>query len=244
MTTALLVHSGGFSGRQWRKLGELLAPTHEVLAPDLLGYGVNPWPAPRPFHFRQDVEYLADLLRGQRADVVGHSYGGFLALQLALAHPELVDRIAVFDPVGFNVLTADERAAGFSGIRDRYEPDADGVDEAWLASFVDWWNGPSSWETLAPVTQAAFRAVSWKLSQEVSSLMADRESDYARIAAPTTILGAGKSPAAERQTVARLAEVIPGARLELFPDLGHMGPITAADRVNPVIAAALLSSRG
>ena len=65
----------------------------------------------------------------------------------------------------------------------------------------------------------------------------------ARIAVPTTILGAGKSPAAERQTVARLAEVIPGARLEMFEDLGHTGPITAADRVNPVIVAALLSSK-
>jgi pimeloyl-ACP methyl ester carboxylesterase len=237
--TALLIHSGGFSGRQWRKLGEVLAPTHEVLAPDLLGYGANPWPAPRPFHFRQDVEYLAGLLRGRRADVVGHSYGGFLALQLALAHPDLVERIAVFDPVGFNVLTAPERAAGFTGIRERYEPDTDGVDEAWLAAFVDWWNGPGAWQHLAPPTQAAFRAVSWKLSQEVQSLMADRESDYARIAVPTTILAAGRSPEAERQTVARLAEVIRGARLEVFADLGHMGPITHADRVNPVIAAAL-----
>jgi len=242
--TALLIHSGGFSGRQWRKLGEALAPTHEVLAPDLLGYGANPWPAPRPFHFRQDVEYLAGLLRGRRADVVGHSYGGFLALQLALAHPELVERIAVFDPVAFNVLTAEERAAGFTAIRPVYEPDAAGVDEAWLAAFVDWWNGPGAWGQLAPVTQAAFRAVSWKLSQEVQSLMADRTSDYATIAAPTTILGAGKSPLAERQTVARLAEMIPGARLEMFADLPHMGPITAADRVNPTIAAALLSSRG
>jgi pimeloyl-ACP methyl ester carboxylesterase len=237
--TALLIHSGGFSGRQWRKLGEALAPTHEVLAPDLLGYGAHPWPAPRPFHFRQDVEYLAGLLRGRRADVVGHSYGGFLALQLALAHPELVERIAVFDPVAFNVLTAEDRAAGFVGIREQYEPDAAGVDEAWLAAFVDWWNGPGAWAQLAPVTQAAFRAVSWKLSQEVQSLMADRTSDYAAIAAPTTILGAGKSPLAERQTVARLAEVIPGARLEMFADLGHMGPIVAADRVNPVIVGAL-----
>ncbi|HSN28489.1 MAG TPA: alpha/beta fold hydrolase, partial [Kofleriaceae bacterium] len=96
---ALLIHSGGFGGRQWRKLGEVLAPTHEVLAPDLLGYGSEPWPAGAPFHFRQDVERLAGLLGGEQADVVGHSYGGFLALQLALAHPELVRRIAVYDPV-------------------------------------------------------------------------------------------------------------------------------------------------
>jgi len=236
---ALLVHSGGFGGRQWRKLGELLAPTHEVLAPDLLGYGANPWPAPRPFHFRQDVEYLASLLAGRRADVVGHSYGGFLALQLALAHPELVDRIVVHDPVAFGVLTQEQRATGFAGIRDVYEPDASGVDERWLAAFVDWWNGSGAWSRLAPPAQAAFRQVAWKLSQEVTSLMTDR-SDYRAITAPTTILSSGQSPLAERQTTERLASLLPAARLEVLADLGHMAPITHADRVNPVIVSAIV----
>lgn len=35
MTPVLLVHSSGFTSRQWRKLGELLAPRHRVIAPDL-----------------------------------------------------------------------------------------------------------------------------------------------------------------------------------------------------------------
>lgn len=239
MTTrprALLVHSGGFGGRQWRRLGELLAPSHDVLAPDLLGYGARPWPAGEPFHFHQDVEYLAGLLGEQRVDVVGHSYGGFLALQLALARPELVRRIAVYDPVAFNVLTDDELRAGFAGLKMSYEGT---VDEAWLVSFVDWWNGRGAWDKLAPATQAAFRAVGWKLGQEVQSLLADRTSDYARITAPTLILGGGLSPLAERQTVERLARVMPDARLEMFDDLGHMGPLTDAERVNPAIALSL-----
>ena len=36
--TVLLVHSGGFTSRQWRKLADALAPHFRVLAPDLLGY--------------------------------------------------------------------------------------------------------------------------------------------------------------------------------------------------------------
>ena len=238
MTTrrrALLVHSGGFGGRQWRRLGELLAPTHDVQAPDLLGYGARPWPVGEPFHFRQDVEYLAGLLDGP-ADVVGHSYGGFLALQLALAHPELVDRIAVYDPVAFNVLSADELAAGLAGQKPKYEG---AVDEARLQSFVDWWNGPGAWDRLAPPTQAAFRAGGWKLGQEVQSLVADRASDYATIQAPALVLGGGLSPVTERRTVERLVEQMPHARLEMFDDLGHMGPLTDADRVNAAIALSL-----
>jgi len=242
---ALLVHSGGFGGRQWRRLGELLAPTHDVIAPDLLGYGARPWPVGEPFHFRQDVEYLAGLLDERRAgaapgerraDVVGHSYGGFLALQLALARPDLVERIAVYDPVAFNVLTPDELHAGFAGLKTTYEGE---VDEAWLASFVDWWNGPGAWAKLPAPTQAAFRAVGWKLGQEVQSLVADRTSDYTKIVVPALILGGGLSPATERRTVERLVELMPRARLEMFEDLGHMGPLTDADRVNAAIALSL-----
>jgi pimeloyl-ACP methyl ester carboxylesterase len=242
MTRALLIHSGGFSGRQWRKLAAVLAPTHEVLAPDLLGYGAHPWPVGKPFHFRQDVEYLAGLLAGsdEPADIVGHSYGGFLALQLALVHPELVRRIAVYDPVAFNVLDEAELRAGFAGLKKTYESTAEGaVDEAWLASFVDWWNGPGAWTKLPPPTQAAFRAVGWKLGQEVQSLVADRTSDYSKIAAPALILAGGRSPATERRTVERLVELMPRARLEIFEDLGHMGPLTDADRVNAAIALSL-----
>ena len=232
---ALLVHSGGFGGRQWRKLAEQLAPTHDVLAPDLIGYGSERWPIGEPFHFRQDVERLAGMLRGP-TDVVGHSYGGFLALQLALARPELVRRIAVYDPVAFTVLTAEERARGFTGIKQQYELP---LDEAWLAAFVDWWNGPGAWAKLPEPTREAFRQVGWKVSQEVTSLMADRETDYARIAAPVLVLGGGKSPEAERMTCERLARVIPGAELQMFADLGHMGPIVDAERVNAAIALSL-----
>ncbi|MBV8759586.1 MAG: alpha/beta hydrolase [Deltaproteobacteria bacterium] len=231
---ALLIHSGGFGGRQWRKLAELLAPTHDVLAPDLIGYG-EPWPAGKPFHFRQDVERLAAML-DRPADVVGHSYGGFLALQLALARPDLVDRLAVYDPVAFTVLTPEERVRGFAGIKAQYELP---LDEAWLAAFVDWWNGPGAWAKLPEPTREAFRKVGWKCSEEVATLMADYETDYSRVRAPTLVLGGGKSPEAERLTVERLARVIPHAELQMFEDLGHMGPIVAAERVNAAIALSL-----
>ena len=192
MKTALLVHSGGFTGRQWRKLGELLAPTHDVLAPDLIGYGANPWPAGEPFHFRQDVERLAGLLRGRRADVVGHSYGGFLALQLALAHPELVDRIAVYDPVAFNVLTAEQRATRLlpapRALRAGRGRRRRGVARR-VRRLVE--RPRRVGQLPAPTTQAAFRAVGWKLSQEVAvadggsreRLRADHRADDASSAA-------------------------------------------------------------
>jgi pimeloyl-ACP methyl ester carboxylesterase len=237
----LLVHSGGFTSRQWRKLVELLAPAHRVLAPDLLGYGTAAaWPLGEPFHFRQDVDRLATML-AEPTHVVGHSYGGLVALHLALARPELVRSLAVYEPVAFGVLDAADRAPVDHLLQ--YRPDAAGVDEAWLAAFVDWWNGDGAWRALPDDTRAAFGAAGWKLSQEVASLVADRtdRAGYSAITAPTLLLGGQLSPHAERRVLSVLAEVLPHATLELFPGLGHMGPITHASLVNSAVVAHVTS---
>ncbi|HMG53094.1 MAG TPA: alpha/beta hydrolase [Kofleriaceae bacterium] len=247
---ALLIHSGGFTSRQWRKLAHRLAPTHDVLAPDLIGYADDRWPPGVPFHFRLDVDRLAGML-DRAADVVGHSYGGLLALQLALARPELVRSLALYEPVAFGVLRgpgADAAdAAAYAGLAlPAYHADADGVDEGWLTAFVDWWNGPGAWAALAEPTRAGFRAVAWKVHQEVASLTADTtdRARYGTIAVPTLLLGGGRTAPTERRTLERLAEALPRARLELFPDMGHMGPITHAEQVGDAIAAHLAAAAG
>jgi pimeloyl-ACP methyl ester carboxylesterase len=241
--TALLIHSGGFTSRQWRKLGELLAPHYRVLAPDLLGYGESKWPDGEPFHFRQDLDLLESRI-DEPAHLVGHSYGGFLALQLALRRPELVRSIAVYDPVAFGVLDDVEDAdarAGLGRLKREWEPDAGGVDEPWLRTFVDWWNGAGAWDHLGDATRAAFRSVGWKVFQEVRSLAADRtgRATYAAISVPTLLLGGELSPLTERRVVQRLAGALPNARLRLLDGVGHMGPISHAAIVNEAIAAHL-----
>ena len=104
--------------------------------------------------------------------LVGHSYGGLLALQLALVRPHAVRSIAVYEPVTFGILGEDDAEARASvAALPRYVPDEHGVDEAWLAGFVDWWNGPGAWTRLAPQTRQAFRDMGWKVSEEVASLV-------------------------------------------------------------------------
>lgn len=246
MTAALLIHSGGFTSRQWRKLAERLSPRYRVLAPDLLGYGGGPWPVGKPFHFRQDLDYLESLL-DEPAHLVGHSYGGFLALQLALRRPELVRSIAVYEPVAFGILDevedADARAA-LSLVRKTWESDASGADESWLRTFVDWWNGPGAWDRLNEETRAAFRARGWKVFSEVVSLVEDRtdRATYATISVPTLILGGELTPLAERRVVEKLGAALPNASSRFFAGVGHMGPISHASLVNDAIEGHLHGS--
>lgn len=237
MTTALLIHSGGFTSRQWRKLSELLAPHYDVVAPDLHGYGSRgSWPENEPFHFRQDVDLLETLL-SEPSHLVGHSYGGFLALQLALRRPDLVRSIAVYEPVAFGILDEDERGALNDVRRDFDDP------EGWLRAFVEWWNGKGAWERLNEETRDAFRAVGWKLFQEVMTLGADTtdRATYATITAPSLIMAGELSPWTERRVVEKLGAALPRATARFFPGVGHMGPISHAPLINEAIAAHLQS---
>jgi pimeloyl-ACP methyl ester carboxylesterase len=236
----LLVHSGGLTSRQWRKLADQLAPRYRVIAPDLLGYGPDRWPVGKPFHFRDDVAYLERML-DEPAHLVGHSYGGLIAMQLALAMPARVLSLALYEPVAFGVLDepADQAARESVAQLHAYTPDEHGVDEVWLRAFVDWWQGDGSWQRLAEDTKQAFRSVGWKLSQEVASLVVDRtdRTRYATITAPTLLLGGERTQPAERRVLEKLATTLPNAKLHVLAGLGHMGPITHASLVNTALVA-------
>jgi pimeloyl-ACP methyl ester carboxylesterase len=250
--TVLLIHSGGFTSRQWRRLIERLVPRFHAVAPDLLGYGTSGrWPDGEPFHFRQDLDYLESLLDRDlgSAHLVGHSYGGFLALQLALRRPDLVRSIAAYEPVAFGILDDVEDAdarAGLALVKRQWEPGDGGVDEAWLRAFVEWWNGPGAWDRLNEETRAAFRATGWKVFNEVMTLAGDRtsRSAYATISIPALILGGELSPLAERRVVEKLGAALPRAIARIFAGVGHMAPISHAPMVNDAILRHLEAVEG
>lgn len=86
-------------GARWRRLAERHLGRFRVLAPDLRGHGRSP--ATPPWTLEQHVSDLLAVLdeRGVREfDVVGHSFGGLIGVQLALTAPERVGGLALLDP--------------------------------------------------------------------------------------------------------------------------------------------------
>ncbi|GAA1556015.1 lipase LipV [Actinomadura kijaniata] len=104
------LHGIGGHGARWRRLAERHLDGFRVLAPDLRGHGRSPHDAP------WDVDtHVADLLAAlpeERFDLVGHSYGGMIAVHLARAAPERVRRLVLLDPgIGLDPAHA-RRSAG------------------------------------------------------------------------------------------------------------------------------------
>lgn len=245
--TVVMIHSSGMSSRQWRRLIDLLAPRYRVIAPDLFGSGASPpWPPDAPFHFREDGAAIRDLLDEAPVHLVGHSYGGLLALKLAVERPEQVRSLALYEPVAFGVLhdpPDDEGLRNVASIEDdpRFGEPPIGEEETFLEAFIDYWNGPGAWRALPPPAREAFLAVGRKVYQEVASLMADRTPlrGYASIACPALLLTGERSPAAAQRVCALLSSSLKRGALRQIRGAGHMGPLTHASEVNEAIAAHL-----
>jgi pimeloyl-ACP methyl ester carboxylesterase len=95
-TVVVLLHAGIADRRMWRGQTAALARRHRVLNLDLRGYGESELPQ-RAFAHHDDVVGLLDALRIERAAMVGCSFGGKVAIDTTLAHPDRVCALALFD---------------------------------------------------------------------------------------------------------------------------------------------------
>ncbi|WP_394827452.1 alpha/beta fold hydrolase [Pendulispora albinea] len=241
----VLLHSGGMSSRQWRRLMDRLAAGYRVLAPDFIGSGDNPpWPQGEPFHFDMDVAAVEAIVRdlARPIHLVGHSYGGFIAATLARKNPDIIRSLTLFDPVAMGVLHDAEDPEGLANLgtvdgEDAFNDPALGGGDAWMEQFVDYWNGPGSWRALPATTRDAFLRVGKKVFYEVTTLLRDRTpcAAYGGVKAPALLLTGESSPIAARRVVHLLSESLPDATAHTIAGAGHMAPITHAGAVNDLI---------
>ena len=89
----VFIHAGGVDGRMWHPLAERL-DGFRLHIPDLRGHGSTPLP-PGEYAHADDLLRMLDDLRIGRATLVGASFGGWIALQLATKAPERVTALAL-----------------------------------------------------------------------------------------------------------------------------------------------------
>lgn len=239
--TVVLLHSSAASARQWDALAEQLQPVYDVQAIDLHGHGRQAdWAGARPLSVHDEAELVMPVLqRARGGHVIGHSYGGAVAIYLAATQPQLVRSLAVYEPVLFRLLAdhepagaAAQEAFGLAGHM-RTMMAAGRAAEA-AQRFVDYWSGASAWQRLGPQRQGGIVARMATVVQHFDALYGEPlpPALLERLTMPVLCLsGADSTPAALR-IAALLRELLPQARHESLPGLAHMGPITQAPLVN------------
>ena len=247
----VLVPCSASSTRQWKALAEQLAGFQPVPL-DLWGHGnQGRWHGAGPLSLAEEAAAIHEACPdGAPFHLLGHSYGGGVALRFALSHPERLRSLTLIEPSAFHILKA---ATGSDAhLLDDIRAVAEAVNRgvvcgdyaSGMQTFIDYWGGAGSWDSLPDDKKAQFAQLAvhvahhfWSLIEENTPLAA-----YAAIDVPTLILCGTRSPAPSRAITRLLAETLPRARHRTIRNAGHMSPITHPAEVNKLVLEHLLKN--
>jgi 3-oxoadipate enol-lactonase len=213
----VFVHAGGVDGRMWHPLAERLDGMR-LHVPDLRGHGSTPLP-PGEFSHAEDLLRLLDDLRIKRATLVGASFGGWVALQLATRAPERVNGLALLASTSRDRDESEwspEIVAFFE--KERALLEADDTEGALALGLRAWKPRPGVRDLVEQMTRDAF-----VLQQGVEAEERPLPVDLGAIAVPTLVVSGGKDPMPDFGLIAdHLAAAIAGAERAVIKDAGHL----------------------
>ena len=247
----MLVHSSVSGARQWRGLMDDLKSHFQVRAVNLFGYGKTPpWPA----ETRQSLTNQARLVEAALpagADeicLVGHSFGGAVAMKVAARLSGRVAKLVLLEPIPFHLLAqAGRRDAHAEAINLRNIVKKYGAVGEWATAaekFADYWTGAGTWQEMPPDRRLAFSEALKPNFFEWDAVMDDTTpvEEWAALLPPATLLAfdpAGVSPT--REIAAILRRSCPDWTFAMVSGAGHMAPITRPDVINPLVCSFLES---
>ncbi len=233
----LLLHAGVANRQMWQPQWSGLAMSHQLVRCDLRGFGQTPMPPVSGWSDAVDLLELLNEIGIDQVAVVGASYGGRVALELASVAPQRVSQLVLLSPAyrgGPSGADADEFEASEGDLLD------DGNVEGAVALNVNTWLGPeasfSVREQVAAWQRHTF-AVQLAADDDIDSVRPDV--DAARIAIRTLIVSGGHDLNHFRGVARHLAEVMPDARLVELDWAGHLPSLERPAEVTELLLAEL-----
>lgn len=227
-TPLVLVHGLGARGEDWAAMIPALAKQgFHVYAPDLLGYGRSP---------RPDVDYSISLeeqtvaqfmqaMHLPRADVGGWSMGGWIAMKLALDHPEMVDRLVIYDSAGIYFPATFEP--------DLFTPnDVAGVKKLYGMLSPKPYNLPNF---AAEAAVRKLQANAWVLRRSMTAMTSGRDLlDFRlyKMSQPMLIIWGAEDELIPLPVGETIHKSVPQSVLDIVAGCGHLAP---AECAKPVI---------
>jgi 3-oxoadipate enol-lactonase len=240
--TVVLLHSSVCDRTMWDPQWQVLIDAgYRVVRCDFRGHGGTPAPV-RPFNPAEDVRDLLDALGVDRAALVGASYGGRVAQEVAARWPDRVCALGLLcAATRLHPPTADIEAYGR-----REDELVEAGDLAGAAAFtVDTFVGPAATDrTRAEVARMQRRA--YEIQLAVGDDLADpddRDYDLTAVTAPTLVVSGAHDLQYFRGVADLLAATIPGATREELAWAGHLPSVEDPARTNPLVLGLLSKAR-
>lgn len=246
----VLLHAGGGSGAQWRKAAAYLEDDYCLTMPDLIGFGATDgWPGPAGPSHDDQAELVASIIAGHckgPVHLVGHSFGGAVAVRLALANPDMLRRLVLIEPVLAPLLNLAGRRDVFAEYerlaRMFIDKGRAGRDEEAWRGFIDYRNGEGTWAGLSDKARARFLAGTKQIVDTFVSNLADPTTldDIRSFATPTLVLCGENTTEPDRVVTQILHRELPASDYRIIPGAEHMSPLTHPEPVAAAIKAHLV----
>jgi len=238
MTPTILLH--GIGGASWAPVLPALVPA-PVLDWPLPGFAGTPM-LPETSFAAWAAALLArlDAAGIARADLVGHSIGGMLALDFALRFPGRVRGLVLYATTP--AFGGRDPAFAEAFLAERLAPLEAGQDMAALATAsirpMLRPGTPDSLVALAVAAMAATPEAAYRATVRCLTTF-NRRDDLPRVAAPTLLIAGERDPLAPPRTMERMRDAIPGARLAVLPGCGHLAHLEDPSGFNAAVGGFL-----
>jgi esterase len=212
------IHGAGSSAVMWGDAVEKLARLGRVISYDRRGCARSERPDPyeRTTVTEQsdDAAALLEALEAAPAVIIGRSYGGAVAIELALRYPDRVQALVLLEGDALGLSPAGLQWTKDLRARMREAAAQDGVDAVYEA-LIDEVMGEGVWDSFPEEVRGVLTRNGPALLAElhyVDEAMPDAAA-FATIEAPALLVAASDSPPAQRDMTEKMAEVLPNARL-------------------------------
>ena len=264
--TIVLLHGKNFCAATWEGTMRFLqSKGFRVIVPDQIGFCKSSKPASYQYTFQQlahNTKALLDSVGVQRFTVMGHSTGGMLATRIALMFPQQVEQLVMVNPIGLDDWKAEgvpslsldqwharekqitaERIRNYERVTyyvNEWRPEY----ERWVQMIAGMFRGPGrevvAWHSALTYDMIFTQPVVYEFPQlRVPTLLLFGERDGTAIgkdiSSPEVKARLGDYPKLARRTAA----AIPGAKLVLFPELGHAPQMQDPERFHAALLEGL-----
>ena len=229
----VLVHGLADRDESWAPMMERLKRSgFHVYAPDLLGYGRSPKPADSDYSISTQEQFVADFIQAiglQKPNVGGWSMGGWVVLKLAIDHPDMVNRVVIYDSAGIRYQVA--------GGPQVFHPTT-GAELQQLANLLE----PNAKPLPEFILRDALRNMGegqWVVDRSMESMESGKDLLDTRLSSltePLLIVWGSDDQLLPLSVGQQMHGLVARSELDVLQGCGHLAPKTCPDRAAAVTA--------